>query len=246
MGRLLHPRYWGAHLLMVLALVASILLGLWQMAAWQAQREAEARDVSDARPIALATVMTGDSAFPGRALGRPVTFEGTWMPQSTLFVADRHDKQGRGYWVVTPVLIGESAMPVVRGYTRTPKAALPEGKVAVTGWLQAGEGQGNVDPDPHDDVITSMRIASIVEHVDADLYSGYVVAREVTPDTASEGLTPVTAQDVPAVSSTTALRNLLYGVQWWLFGAFAVFIWWRWCRDTLEVLATEEQVASSA
>ena len=49
----------------------------------------------------------------------------------------------------------------------------------MSGWLQAGEGSGPVDPDPHDDVIPTMRIASLVEHVDADLYSGYVVARTV-------------------------------------------------------------------
>ena len=29
----------------------------------------------------------------------------------------------------------------------------------------------------------------------------------------------------------TALRNLLYAVEWWVFGAFAAFIWWRWVRD---------------
>jgi len=35
------------------------------------------------------------------------------------------------------------------------------------------------------------------------------------------------------VSVWTGLRNFLYGLQWWFFGGFAVFIWWRWCRDQL-------------
>ena len=32
----------------------------------------------------------------------------------------------------------------------------------------------------------------------------------------------------------THLRNLLYALQWWIFGAFAVYIWFRWCRDQVE------------
>jgi hypothetical protein len=31
----------------------------------------------------------------------------------------------------------------------------------------------------------------------------------------------------------TAARNLFYAIEWWIFGGFAVFIWVRWCRDSL-------------
>ena len=37
----------------------------------------------------------------------------------------------------------------------------------------------------------------------------------------------------------THLRNLLYAFQWWIFGAFAIYMWVRWCRDELEVGRTE-------
>jgi surfeit locus 1 family protein len=131
-------------------------------------------------------------------------------------------------------------MPVVRGWSTTPEAPLPTGRVAVEGWLQASEGSGIEDPDAHDDVIPEMRIASMVEHVDADLYSGYVVDR-----TATGNLTAVPPDSVPEVSSTTSLRNLLYAFQWWLFGACAIWIWGRWCRDTWAASREVEQVASS-
>ena len=49
---LLAPRYWGAHLLMVLAVAAAVLLGIWQLHAWEAGRAAEARDLSDAAAAA--------------------------------------------------------------------------------------------------------------------------------------------------------------------------------------------------
>lgn len=233
MPRLLAPRYWGGHLLMVAAVAIATGLGLWQLDAWRTHRAEAARDLSHAPAVPLDRVMTGDSPFPGRSLGRPVTFAGRWLGQDTVYVADRYAGHRRGYWVVTPVLVdgGQSAMPVVRGWLARPHAPATDGPVQVTGWLQATEGSGPLDDDPHDDVIPTMRVASLVEHVDADLYSGYVVARSASSGT--DGLERVTPAAIPKVSGFTALRNLLYALQWWVFGGFAVFVWWRWCRDVL-------------
>jgi surfeit locus 1 family protein len=238
---LLAPRYWGAHLLMLAAVAAAVALGLWQLNVWEAARANEARDLSNAKPLSLDQVMSGDSTFPGQYLGQPVSFSGEWLGDGTLYVADRDLEGERGYWVMTPVLVGDSAMPVVRGWSREPQAPVPSGPVDVEGWLQASEGTGAADDDVDDDVIPEMRVASIVEHVDADLYSGYVVDREPT-----EGLSAVTPESVPEVSSSTSLRNLLYAFQWWIFGVFAIYIWTRWCRDTWEQTHAAEQVASSA
>ena len=59
----------------------------------------------------------------------------------------------------------------------------------------------------------------------------------------------MTPESVPEVSGSTHLRNLLYAFQWWIFGGFAIYIWLRWCRDTMERsragTVEEEQVASS-
>jgi surfeit locus 1 family protein len=236
---LLSPRSWGAHLLMLVALAAAIGLGIWQLHAWQAGRAADARDLSKAAALPLAKVMSGDDPFPGQYLGQPVTFEGTWLPKGTLYVADRDLNGKRGYWVMTPVLVGDSAMPVVRGWTAKPEAAEPSGKVAVRGYLQASEGTGATDDDPEDDVIPEMRIASVVEHVDADLYSAYVVAKDA--GAGSDGLELVTPSSVPEISNTSHLRNLLYAFQWWIFGGFAIYIWVRWCRDQLEAAAEPAQ-----
>jgi surfeit locus 1 family protein len=238
---LLAPRYWGAHLLMLAAVAAAVALGLWQLNVWEAARANEARDLSNEKPLSLDQVMSGDSTFPGQYLGQPVSFSGEWLGDGTLYVADRDLEGERGYWVMTPVLVGDSAMPVVRGWSREPQAPVPTGPVDVEGWLQASEGTGAADDDVDDDVIPEMRVASIVEHVDADLYSGYVVDREPT-----EGLSAVTPESVPEVSSSTSLRNLLYAFQWWVFGVFAIYIWTRWCRDTWEQTHAAEQVASSA
>jgi surfeit locus 1 family protein len=235
---LLRPKFWPGHLAMVVAVAIAAGLGLWQLDAWKQHRADAARDLANDPPVALSRVMTGDSPFPGRSLGQPVTFSGSWLGSGTVYVADRVLHGRTGYWVVTPVLVSgtQSAMPVVRGWSATASAPVPSGIATVTGWLQASE-SSEVDDDPHDDVIPTMRIASMVEHVDADLYSGYVVAKVVatgsTTELAGQGLEAVTPAAVPPVSSFTAARNLFYAVEWWVFGAFALFIWVRWCRDTL-------------
>jgi surfeit locus 1 family protein len=217
---------------MLVATAIAVGLGLWQLDAWHTRRADAARDLTNKDPVALGTVMTGDSPFPGRSIGHPVTFSGRWTG-TNVYVADRSLHGKDGYWVVTAARVDgtQSAMPVVRGWSPKPSASVPSGAVAVTGWLQATEGSSAVDDDPHDDVIPAMRIASLVEHVDADLYSGYVVARQ--PSAAEAGLRAVTPASVPDVSMFTAARNLFYAIEWWIFGAFAVFIWVRWCRDSL-------------
>ncbi len=237
---LLAPRYWGAHLLMVAAAAVAVALGLWQLHVWEAARAAEARDLTNAEPMPLGDVMSGDSPFPGEHLGQPVSFTGEWLAESTVYISGRELDGRRGYWVVTPVRVGDSAMPVVRGWSAEARASTPSGDADVEGWLQASEGTGTPDKDPHDDVIPEMRIASLVEHVDADLYSGYVVAK---PSGTEAGLDAVTPESVPKVSSSTSLRNLLYAFQWWVFGGFAVYIWFRWCRDTVEQSRAEEVAA---
>lgn len=239
---MLRPRHWGGHLLLVVALVATTWLGFWQLSAWQHGREAEARDLSEAAPLALTDAMGPDDPFPGQYVGQPVELRGTWVPASTLYVADRLRDGERGYWVMTPVIVdgGDgSAVPVVRGWSPTADADAVAGDVELTGWLQPSEGTGLPDTDAGDDVIPEMRVASVTQRVEADLYSGFVVARDASSGT--DGLAGVTPGSIPEVSAVTSLRNLLYAVQWWVFGGFAVYVWWRWCRDTVEALEREQE-----
>ncbi|MFL6062920.1 MAG: SURF1 family cytochrome oxidase biogenesis protein [Marmoricola sp.] len=238
---LLRPRYWGGHLAMVLCVAAATGLGVWQLDAWHTRRADAARDISNEKPVALLSVMGGDSSFPGRSLGRPVTLTGSWMTGTTIYVSDRYLHGRRGYWVVTPVLVDgtSSAIPVVRGWASAASSTDPTGTVDVTGWLQATEGSGPLDPDPTDDVVPTMRLASLVSHVKADLFSAYVVARDVRavpPGTdAMTGIDHVSAAAIPKVSGFTALRNFLYALEWWVFALFALFVWVRWCQDSYEL-----------
>ena len=235
----------------VAAVTIAVLLSLWQYDAWQTGRDLAARDLADVRPVALDGVLGPDDAYPGDQVGRPVRFTGQWLPDSTLTVADRALDGRDGRWVVTPVAVcgggdcpGAPAILVVRGWVAAGAGvpAPPTGPARVTGWLQPGEGQGLTDPDPTDAVLPELRIASAVQHVDTDLYGGYVIARATGPDGSTEaGLAPVTPAALPQPDTFTSLRNLFYSAEWLVFGGFAVFLWWRWARDELERVAAAER-----
>lgn len=217
-------------LALVLVAIAGAL-GAWQLQAWQDRREAEARDLTELAPVPLTDVMGPDDPFPGNDLGRPVTAEGEWLPQGAFYVSGREHAGADGLWLVVPLAVGSTgdpAIPVVLGWTATQDPELvPAGAGTVTGWLQPPEGNGSFDDDPDDDVVPQLRTADAIQRVENDLYSAYAVA--TTP---ADGLSAATLDSLPEVGRFTALRNLLYAFEWWVFGGFAAFVWWRWVRET--------------
>jgi surfeit locus 1 family protein len=222
---------WAGHLLVLVLTAAAVLLGVWQLDAWQTRRADEARDLTHATPVALGDLMGPDDPFPGRSVGQPVELDGTWVPQGTVFVSGREHDGADGYWMVTPLAIsgGDSpALPVVVGWLAEPDAApaLPEGEQHLVGWLQPPEDNGERDDDPGDDVLPQLRIADVVQRVDQDLYSAYAVAQDGVG-----GLPAADLAALPDVGRFTAVRNLFYAIEWWFFGGFAVFIWWRWVGE---------------
>ncbi|WP_193605001.1 SURF1 family protein [Nocardioides dongkuii] len=243
---LLAPRYWGAHLLALVLVGTASLLGYWQYAAWQEDRAAEAADLTSAEPEPLADVLGPDDAFPGEHVGRPVEVSGTWVPEGTVFVSGREHDGEVGYWAITPLAVGDAdapALPIVRGWVADPSDAPPPptGTVDLVALLQPTQGTNEVDEDRNDDVLPQVRTADLIQHVDQDLYGAYAVAREPIG-----GLEPATLDQLPDAGTFTALRNLLYAIEWWIFGAFAAFIWWRWARDTAVAKAAAEDAVEDA
>jgi surfeit locus 1 family protein len=248
--RVLAPRYWGWHLLAAAALVACALLGRWQLGAWHDHRDDSSAAVTLEEPMPLDDVLGADSPFPASAVGRPVVVEGRWDPARTVYVADRSRDGRTGVWVVTPVVTGTgSAIPVVRGWTVSPDraAAAPRGAAALVGLLQPSEDTGVTDDDTHDDVVRQVSTTDLLDRAPYDLYGGYVLAthRDLPSggetSTGMAGLDAVEPAHLPGADAATGLRNLLYGLQWWVFGAFAAFVWWRWVQeDVLERRTSSE------
>jgi len=247
--RVLKPRYWGFHLLALILLAAALALGVWQYDAWSANRAAEARDLTRLDPIDLSRAMGPDDPFPGDKVGQPVIVDGTWVPDGTVYVSGREHDGQNGYWVVTPLAVGGAGSPaleIVRGWTASTDDVPPPptGPAKLVAYLQPTEGSGARDDDPTDDVLPEMRIADLIQHVDQDLYGAYGVVAERgapgdwpigdrTTNPGTEGLVAADLEQLPAAGRFTAIRNLLYAIEWWFFGGFAVLMWWRWVQEEI-------------
>jgi cytochrome oxidase assembly protein ShyY1 len=227
-SRKLAARYWAGHLLALILMGTAGLLGAWQLDAWQTRRDDEARDLTHVAPVAVGDLLGPDDPFPADALGRPAELQGTWLPTGTVFISGREQRGQDGYWMVTPLAIGSAddpALPVVLGWLADPAAAppAPEGPGDLVGLLQPSEAKVGADADPGDDVLPQLRTADLVQRVDQDLYGAYAIARAGV-----SGLPAADPRALPEPGRFTALRNLLYAIEWWFFGGFAAFVWWRW------------------
>ena len=231
---LLSRRLVPLHLLLLVVLAGTGTAGWWQLEAWRHEQADDAAQRAGRDPVPLADVLGPDEAFAGEDEGVPVEVEGRYAPASQQFLVSGREQDGRdGFWVLSPLRVDgtdpPSALLVVRGWTADRSVPpVPAGAVTETGVLQPGEeGSGTVGADR---VVDAVRIPALVNAVDGDLYSAFLIST----GTSGPGLEPVTP---PAgePSWSAGLRNLAYALQWWLFGGFAVFMWWRMCADERSV-----------
>lgn len=210
-------------------------MGLWQLGVYDSKHVDTASSRVQAKPVSLTSVWGPDDPFDDRLLGKPVAVRGTFSGKQFLIQRGRHRR-----WVVAPLRVAgtHSLLLVVRGWTTASRPSLPTGSVAFRAVLQPGE--SSTDPSESDGahgVYSALSIPQLANVVDGDLYSGYAVTADAR---VTAGLTPVEPAS-PEVSWTVGLRNLAYALQWWIFGLFAVFMWWRMATDAVAIDAVAEE-----
>jgi cytochrome oxidase assembly protein ShyY1 len=92
-------------------------------------------------------------------------------------------------------------------------------------------------------VVDAVRLPSLVNELPYRLYPAYGLRTDEQP-APDDGLAPVS----PPASETswrTGARSLAYALQWWLFAAFAVFMWWRILSDRLRSAPEREATATT-
>ncbi|MBW9209950.1 hypothetical protein KV100_09785 [Mumia sp. zg.B21] len=235
----LSPRLWGLHALVVVAVTFTVFMGLWQMGVYDDRRAEAEADQTTASVVPLQDVLGPDEPFTTTAASRTVALTGTFAPaERQVWVSGREQSGRDGYWLLAPILVDEvagasdrpAALLVVRGWSPDAGALppVPEGDVALEVVLQPGDARGT-GFDEETRVIDGVRIPRLVNVVPYDLYGGYGIVTAQTPADGA-GLAPA---EVPEQTQdgTAGLRNLLYAIEWWIFGAFALFMWWRMCLD---------------
>lgn len=234
----LKPAWLALLALLVVVVVAFYQLGMWQLGVSSnaASREFAAEQAT--RPtVPLAEAITPQSTFPDDGAGRSVLVTGTYVPELQFLVPQRLLEGEPGYWVVTPVrTVGsgpEALLPVVRGFVPAPADAGrpdPDVPVELTGTLAPGEAPGPTGlPEGQRGSIDT---AELVNDWDSPIYDAFLFLVQESPTlTTSE----VRAVPPPVFGETGVVwRNVGYALQWFIFAAFAVYMYVRFLRDAAQ------------
>ncbi len=220
-------RRWALFAVVVTVLVWVAL----QLGQWQFHRLEERKDLNEIvatnlglPPAPVDEVLSTEKAPARSQEWRRVTVHGTWDPEHTIVLKYQTRDSGAGIDVVTPLVTDSGAAVLVdRGWmaTRPTGASRPdlpagnEGQVTVTGWVRRdATGNATKVSDLSTRAISSTRIAEVTPY---PLYRGFIDLALESPEPA----TPLGRPDLP--DDTSNGPHFFYGLQWWFFGALAVF-----------------------
>lgn len=246
----------GFAVVILLAVIVTVNLGTWQLdralsKAEQAQAaEMNARLASPPEPIEEITAP--QTRFVQAMVGQRAevygTFEGPEFFVPGKFRPDEADPKNKdlwthGYWVLTPLRTEEGAiMPVVRGWVAEDEEAYLNAAGLAVRVVGALDGTDPAGADVQGHTIGAVSTGQLANIWQGPLYSGYMVATEVDggPPTPAGLPAPEQAATPVLEGGGINLRNLAYAGEWFIFGGFAVAIWWRMIRDDARDLATAE------
>lgn len=226
MGFLLSRRWALFALAVVISAWGAVALGDWQFHRLDERQRDNAivgRNL-DASPVPLQDVMSAERAPRLEDEWRRVTVRGTYDDEHTIVLKYQTRDSGPGVDVVTP-LVTESGTAVLvdrgwmesqnSGSTRPELPAASDDPVTVMGYVrQDATGSSTRVGDLSTRAISSRAIGDVVPY---DLFSGFL-------DLAAEAPRPdasLAAVELPDHSSNGP--HFFYGLQWWFFGALAVF-----------------------
>ena len=224
--RFLVSRRWVAFALVV------VFLGwvAWRLGEWQFDRLDERRDRN-------ATIERNERAgadpilevmAPGRDVTRDTEWRivqatGTYAVDDTVIVRYRTREGAAGVDVVVPLELPDGSSVLVdrgwfgtdnRGATSEDVPEPPAGEVTVTGFVrQDAEGDSTQVSDQSTRAVNSGEIA---EALDREVLGGWIDLRTESPEAA----TPLAPVEMPELNEGP---HFFYGLQWWFFGALAIF-----------------------
>ncbi len=241
---LLTPRWWGINLFVVLAIPFCVFMGTWQLGRFedrvQSHEEAEERpDPGTRSPKPLDDLLPVST----ETSGRPAVATGTYADR--FLVPGRRLDDRSGFYVLDLLRTDSGkALPVVQGWLagapgRTEVPPAPAGEVTVTGDLQASENSGTSGVDLSGGLpegqLGMISAASLVNLVPYDVYDAWVTLPEPDAGGAGGGMKPVPAAAAQGSGlDLKAFQNLGYTGEWFVFGGFVLFMWFRLVRREAE------------
>lgn len=230
---------WLALLGLLLVIVWSFYqLGMWQIGVSSNEASREHAAAQAARPTEpLGAVTAPQQRFPDDGAGLSVTAAGEYDAAGQFLVPGRLLEGEPGFWVVTPLRTeasGEAALlPVVRGFVAEPDHAdrPGPGPVQVTGTLAPSESPGeaaDLGPLPEGQR-RAIDTADLVNVWGLPVYNAFIFLVEEDPTTTASEVLRIP----PPVFGDSGIvwRNFGYGLQWFVFAGFAVYMYLRFLRQ---------------
>ncbi len=238
---ILRQRRWLGFTAFVLAmLVLCAVLARWQWGRYQVRlAENDRLDAAlSAPPAPVDDLLDAAPAGPAPALPaelewRTVTATGVFDEAAETAVRRRPLDGRNGFWIVTPLVTDAGVLLVNRGWTPADTAAgdttaapvvtpPPTGEVTVTARLRPAETTDPTQtPPPGQAWAADPQV--LITPGDVARYNAYAELTSSEP-AADEGLTSL------PVPGHRGLNNLVYSVQWLLFGLVGIVGWWRLIR----------------
>ena len=235
-----------------------LVTGFVGLSAWQVDRAQHKNDAVDSANLEEAKpfndVMAAQEPMPGILADQRVTLSGHWIPDAQVVVPGRVLDGEDGYWVVTmfapdDARLGDSveaknaddktiAIPVLRGFTSDEKTAMEshagEGPVEMKAQIGPVDGPmpGNDLPEGQVRSVSTSQLINMFP--DLLTYSGFLIPESATGDAASvatgglEYVLPTTTRDE---SSGFDLQSAVYAIEWLIFAAMALYMWFQLLRD---------------
>ncbi|MCU1487617.1 MAG: hypothetical protein JWN67_4363 [Actinomycetia bacterium] len=240
----LRPKWIFGHLLCLLLVVVFINCGFWQLRRLHQKqhRNALIHAREEAAPASLDDAL---HAGPDGAVYRRVEVQGRWDAADTVLVRSRSLNEQPGFHVLTPLLVGDEAVIVNRGFAPLgggtdedilsnvrPKGA---GTVTVEGILRASETRGSIGPQDRTGrqlVVNRVDVPRLQQQVDARLVPVYL---QLTGPAPKDGTFP----ELLPLPATDEGPHRSYAVQWFIFATVGIVGWPLLLRKQAKDLARE-------
>ncbi len=219
------PRWLVALAALIAFIIACIFLGQWQ---WDRTQDILAAERSAAAaPIALQELVNDDGTWSNADIGRTVILDGTFTAQE-LQLPNREFQGQSGSWILTRFdLSSGGSIAVMRGL-------LPDGSQSTQVDATAVQLEGVLHPNEafyegaNENSIVTVDSAAIADEWGTDLIDGYVMVQRQDPEPSEPGALVIVAPTVQVGDVPFPLQNFFYAIQWWIFAAFAIFVYARW------------------
>lgn len=252
----------GFALVIILAVIVTVKLGTWQLDRAISRAEqtqiAEVNARLESAPEPLEDIVEPRTRFVQSMVGQRVEvdgqFEGPEFFVPHKFRPDPSDPKNKdlwthGYWVLSPLRTQDGAiMPVVRGWVEQDDPAYLNAEGLPVRAVGALDGTDPAGEDASGHTIGAVSTGQLANIWEGPLYSGYLIATSIEggPD-APDGLPRLEPAPTPVLDGGGLnLRNLAYAGEWFIFGGFALAVWWRMIRDDSRELAAREAAGGAA